>query len=246
MPTSALLAASLMLASQPTLVAMRVADGRLIKRSGPLAVPTRPGSTVKPFTLAALLQEPGFDPAKRIACPGRLNIAGRAFDCSHGAVMPAANAVEALAFSCNRYFHHWSQLLTAASLMGTFAAFGLKTLQPASAPQLAMLALGEWGLEMTPEELAQAYCRLAQREAEPLLAPVFAGLREACTRGTARQAGREFAGKTGTAATASRLSLQAWFAGFTPPTRPEKVVVVHLPQGRGGVDAAPLARKALA
>lgn len=246
MPTSALLAASFMLASQPSIAVIRVADGRLLKRTGPAVAAARPGSTLKPFALAALLAQAGFDPLKRIACPGRLNIAGRGFDCSHGAVMPAVNAVEAIAFSCNRYFHHWSHLLAADELVAALAGFGLRALRPESPAQLAMLALGEWGIEVTPESLGQAYRRLALREKEPALAPVFEGLRQACVRGTAREAGREFAGKTGTAATRSRTSLQAWFAGFTPAVAPERVVVVFVPQGRGAIDAAPLARRALA
>jgi cell division protein FtsI/penicillin-binding protein 2 len=247
MPTSALFAASAWMAAQtssPSIIVMRVRDGQVLRRSGPAVLAARPGSTIKPFALAALLAQKEFDASKRIACAGKLQIAGRKFDCTHGPVAPALNAVDALAFSCNRYFFHWSHLLTGDKLVRALAAFHLAAEPPASEPQRAMLALGEWGIAVTPEELAEAYRALALRLEEfPVIAE---GLREACRRGTAREAGAEFAGKTGTAATASRLSLQAWFAGFTPPRAPQTVVVVYVPRGRGAADAAPLARKALA
>ena len=239
MPPSALFAANFLFAAEPSIVVMRVADGRLLKRTGPVSAPTHPGSTMKPFTLAALLDQPGFDAARRVPCSGRLTIAGRRFDCTHGPAVPAVNASEAIAYSCNHYFAHYARLFQ----LRLDAA--LPALTPRSLDQSAMQAVGEWGVDATPETLANAYRQLALRENEPKLAPLFTGLRDACTRGTARQAGPEFAGKTGTAATSSRLSLQAWFAGFTPPSRPTTVVVVFVPHGRGATDAAPLARKAI-
>lgn len=242
MPTLALLAASLLLA-EPTIAVVRVSDGKLLRQTGPAIAPTRPGSTIKPFTLYALLQHSAFHPAQRIACPGKLTIAGRRFDCTHGPAIPAVDASEALAYSCNHYFAHWTaRLLNAGHLHQALAHFHLDARHAHTPDQLKLQALGEWGIEATPATLARAYRELAATENEPRLAALFAGLRLATRQGTAQLAGPEFAGKTGTAATLSRLSLQAWFAGFTPPTHPETVVVVFVPQGRGATAAAPLAR----
>ena len=246
MSSLALLAASFLAHSakaEPTIAVVRVRDGALVRHSGPAIPPTRPGSTLKPFTLYALLHQTGFDPAQRIPCPGKLTLNGRAFHCSHGPAIPAVDAAEAIAYSCNHYFAHWTaRQLNEAKLHQTLAHFHLNALHAATPNELAQQALGEWGIQATPATLAQAYRLLALEENEPNLTPLFAGLRLATTQGTAQLAGPAFAGKTGTAATLSRLSLQAWFAGFTPPIHPETVVVVFVPQGRGATAAAPLAR----
>ena len=231
--------------NEPNIAVVRVADGKLLRQTGPAIAPTRPGSTIKPFTLYALLQQTGFDPAKRIACPGKLTIAGRRFDCSHGPAIPAVDASQAIAYSCNHYFAHWSRILNEANLHAALAHFHLTASHAHTPDELTLQALGEWGTEVTPVTLAQAYRLLALDENEPKLAPLFAGLRLATREGTAQLAGSGFAGKTGTAATLSRLSLQAWFAGFTPATHPETVVVVYVPHGRGATSAAPLAREAI-
>ena len=242
MSSLALLAASLLLA-EPTIAVVRISDGKLVRQSGPAIAPTRPGSTIKPFTLYALLQRTGFDPAKRIPCPGKLTLGGRSFRCSHGPAIPAVDAAEAIAYSCNHYFAHWTaRELNEAKLHRTLTRFRLNARHATTPDELAQQALGEWGIQATPATLGQSYRLLSLEENEPKLAPLFAGLRLATTHGTAQLAGPDFAGKTGTAATLSRLSLQAWFAGFTPPTHPDTVVVVFVPQGRGATDAAPIAR----
>jgi cell division protein FtsI/penicillin-binding protein 2 len=242
MPTLALLAASAWI-SQASTVVLRVKDGAVVRRTGPVVRGVHPGSALKPFTLVALLRQPGFDPARRVACPGRLTIAGRRLDCTHGSAVPAVNAAEALAFSCNHYFAH-----SAAGLRGldaTLREFGFDAREASSVDDLRQQAIGELGVQTDPVALARAYRLLALRSGDAALSPVFDGLRLAVTSGTAQLAGREFAGKTGTTSTASGLSLQAWFAGFTPVEHPEHVVVVFVPKGRGALDAAPLARGAL-
>jgi penicillin-binding protein 2 len=224
-------------------VVLRVSDGAVLRRSGPAVDAAAPGSTIKPFTLVALLRSAGFDAAKRIACPGRLAIGGRRFDCTHGTGVPSVNAAEALAFSCNHYFVHWAGLLREWEVV--LREFGFEARPAKGFEQLRQQAIGEWGVKTNPVALARSYRRLALRRREASLAPVFDGMRLAVTTGTAQMAGAEFAGKTGTTSTASGLSLHAWFAGLTPVENPERIVVVFVPRGRGANDAAPLARGAL-
>ena len=213
---------------------LEMASGRSAFRRGPEVAPTRPGSTVKPFTLLALL-EAGLDPAKRLPCPGRLTLAGRRFDCTHPPIH-SLNAREALAYSCNCYFAGAVGRLSEGALAKVFSAHGLRV---GAFSDVRLLALGEEGVSVTPLELARAYRLLALGRNRV----VAAGLSMAVEVGTARLAGGAFAGKTGTAASANRVSLQAWFAGWTPRAAPEHVMVVFLPVGRGAFDAAPAARR---
>jgi cell division protein FtsI/penicillin-binding protein 2 len=242
MPTLALLAASSWLAQLSTVV-LRVTDGHVVRRRGPQAERRPPGSTLKPFVLAALLRSAGFDPQRRIACAGRMTIAGRRLDCTHGPAVASVNGVEAIAYSCNRYFAETAS--RAHGLTALLREYGFRPRTPSTPDELRLQAIGEWGVDTTPDELARTYRQLALLEDRPELAPVFEGLRMAVTAGTARNAGPDFAGKTGTTASASGLSLDAWFAGFTPPVRPRHVVAIFVPGGRGAIDAAPLAREAL-
>ena len=213
---------------------LAVASGRVLLHDGPDVVPTRPGSTVKPFTLLALI-EAGLDPARRLPCLRKLTIAGRRFDCTHPPIH-TVDAREALAYSCNFYFASAASRLGPDRLVQTFADHGL-TLRIGTDPRLS--ALGEEGIAVTPHTLARAY-RLLAVGRNPV---VHDGLSLATTGGTGKLAGPNFAGKTGTAASPNRVSLQAWFAGWTPRTSPEHVIVVFLPTGRGASDAAPAAKR---
>lgn len=241
MHTSALLLAARALAQEPVRICLDRASGRLVKRSGPDVPPARPGSTVKPFVLAALLRQAGFDSAKRLPCSGRLRLGGRSFDCSHPRMPGGLNAEEALAFSCNQYFSYWSQLLQPDGLQRWLVGFGLRADRASGPDGLRRQVLGEDHVSATPFELAEAYRRLVIGETDPKLGPLFRGLRLAVEAGSARAAGPSFSGKTGTAAALGGRSLQGWFAGFSP----RFVVVIWVPTGRGGVDAAPLAESAL-
>ncbi|MBY0505815.1 MAG: hypothetical protein K2X03_18005 [Bryobacteraceae bacterium] len=214
-----------------------VASGKRLWHDGPEAPASRPGSTVKPFTLLALL-DAGLDPQRRLPCPQRLTLDGRRFDCTHPPIH-SLNAREALAYSCNHYFATASARLGPGVLAKTFASFGLAVSMSDSLADPRLTALGEAGLLVTPLELARAYRLLALAGNRV----IQEGLELATTAGTARLAGPAFVGKTGTAASPNRISLHAWFAGWTPRERPEHVMVVFLPVGRGASDAAPAARR---
>ena len=217
---------------------LEVATGRSLLHYGPDVAATRPGSTLKPFTLMALL-EAGLNPAKRLPCPQRLTIDGRRFDCTHPPIH-SLDAREALAYSCNNYFASAVARLQPGALARTLAAYGLVVREGG---ELRLLALGEGGVAVTPLVLARAYRQLALGQHLASSRVVGEGLTLAATVGTARLAGSAWAGKTGTAASANRISLQGWFAGWTPRVSPEHVIVVFLPVGRGASDAAPAARR---
>src|SRR5271166_1620749 len=119
----------------------------------------RPGSSIKPFTLLALLQTGNVDAHTLLVCKRPLTIAGHKLDCTHPDVPEPLGPAAALAYSCNSYFTNVAKRLTAEQLWDTFgrAGFGSVTrLQPneasgsialAQSPeQLQLQAIGEWGV----------------------------------------------------------------------------------------------------
>jgi penicillin-binding protein 2 len=154
--------------------------------------------------------------------------------------------------------------LAAGEIDGFIATPEWVTAQPdPKARREAVVAAGHGPLEVTLLELAVAYARLAARLSSPhprvpdaVRAEILDGLRRVVndpngTGTAAAVAGMDIAGKTGTAEGTSFAEDQAgvperpdngWFVGFTPSTRPERVVaIVVLGRGGGGKTAAPLA-----
>jgi cell division protein FtsI/penicillin-binding protein 2 len=207
--------------------------------------PARPGSAIKPFTLAALLESAGIDPDAPVPCERRVRVRSRVLDCSHARTGQAMRAADALAYSCNCYFASLARLLTGPALAYQLRSFGSVSVAQ-DQDDLRLQALGEGNILVTPLELATAYRRLAVRLAGGRsLRPVLDGLRGCVTHGTgqlAQAGGLEVAGKTGTALSETGEYTHAWFAGFAPAESPEIVVVVFLERGQGGADAAPVAR----
>jgi len=75
------------------------------------------------------------------------------------------------------------------------------------------------------------------------------GLRQSVAYGTsaaAKLADLDIAGKTGTSSEYFGTKTDAWFAGFAPFEKPEIAVIVFLENGRGAMDAAPMAKKVFA
>lgn len=225
-----------------------------------------PGSTVKPFTLAALLEAGRLTPESPFVCRRHLRLAGQALDCSHAESVEPLDPVAALAYSCNYFFAQQARLLDAGDLAEAFRRAGLSSPSklveteatgtvhiPLSEEEKQLEALGYSGVETTPLALLMAYRQLALRRKQPgnnaVLAPVFAGLEAATEYGTAQLAqldGLRVAGKTGTARASTGHWTHAWFVGYAPADSPEMAVVVFLQRGRGGGDAAPLAREIFA
>lgn len=223
-----------------------------------------PGSTLKPLILYQLLASNRWDPAQRVACTGNLVIAGHRLACSHPPA-PPFDARQALAWSCNTYFAQVAGSLRPGELGSLLRPTGLLTssrlaprealaeFHPPQSPDEAALALlGVEGIRVTPLELVEAYRWLARElAAHPgsvAARTVLAGLTGSASFGMAGQAGRggvPVAGKTGTAEGASALHTHGWFAGLAPADRPQVVILVYIPAGRGA-DAAAIAGQILA
>jgi len=222
-----------------------------------------PGSAVKPFTLLALLESGKVQAEQPVVCRYEVRVAGRRLDCSHARTPQAMQAATALAYSCNSYFAEMAarltddQLVTALTRAGLAAPTGLVEREaagsirtPGTPEQRQLLALGVEGVQVTPLGLLAAYRKLALARkqptaARPALSAVWEGLAGSTSYGMAalaQPAGLAVAGKTGTAGTEAGWT-HAWFAGYAPADKPEIAVVVFLEAGRGGADAAPVARE---
>jgi cell division protein FtsI/penicillin-binding protein 2 len=218
-----------------------------------------PGSTLKPFVLAVLIESGRLKPAELFHCPGRLRIRDRLFDCVHPVMGAPLNVVAALAYSCNCFVAHAAErfqpgelgrelqrlgLASSTGLFGRDEAAGL--IRPAiDIDAQRIQALGEDSVEVTAAELALAYRLLALKINQPGMRTILAGLEGAVEFGTAQNAsisGVRVAGKTGSALTAAGEPV-AWFAGFLPSSAPKIALAVMLPGRSGGADAAPVARR---
>jgi len=239
-----------------TAVALDVESGRILARYHPQVAArrlARPGSTVKPFTMLALLAS---SPSPRtLICARRLQIGARHMDCTHPPTTDPLDAAAALAYSCNYYFATLTAGLRNADLAETFTRAGLisrtgldadeavgEIVPPATLEQRQLLALGEGNIQVTPLGLVSAYRKLALQRNRT----IAEGLEAATEYGTARLSrpgGIKVGGKTGTASDPGTGQIHAWFAGYAPAESPRIAVVVFLEQGAGGRDAAPIARE---
>lgn len=214
-------------------VVLRVSDGAPLRIENEGAARNQaaaPGSAIKPWVLETLR------PWRRHPCTRRLRIGPHRLDCTHAPLAAPLDAETALAASCNRWFAAQAAAADPHAVAARLREAGAEAAPAAAREELQLQVLGLAGVRITPLELARAYWRLALR-AEPVVA---AGLRRAVAEGTAQAAdapGLEVAGKTGTSGDG------AWFAGWAPASAPRHVVVVFQPGGRGGRDAAPLARE---
>jgi cell division protein FtsI/penicillin-binding protein 2 len=221
---------------------MRVLDGRMLRTDGDGVASrwlARPGSTMKPFSLLALLEAGKLTAKDAYVCPRKLTIAGRDFTCVHPEVPQAMNVTRAIAYSCNCAVAHFARRFQRDELAAALARAGFTSVRRnLSSEGNQLQALGEDGMNVTALELLSVYRRLALRAHEPKLAPIVEGLEGAVSFGSAQGAQIEsvrVAGKTGSAFP------WAWFAGFAPSRNPE-VAAVALVEGRsGGADAAPVA-----
>lgn len=223
----------------------------------------RPGSSVKPFTLLALLQTGNVDAHTMLVCKRPLTISGHKLDCTHPDIPEPLGPAAALAYSCNSYFTNVAKRLTSAQLRDSFVRAGFASLThlqlneasgsvalAQSPEQLQLQAIGEWGVSVTPLELARAYRDLAllsQKNSDAkVTALLFEGLQESVSYGMAHVAQPaspiKVAGKTGTAPADEGPWTHGWFAGYAPAENPATVVVVFLEKGHGS-DAAALASK---
>lgn len=188
-----------------------------------------PGSTMKPFALAALLRSGKLRAEESWPCDGRLSIAGRQLNCSHPRMSIPLKVETALAYSCNCFVARVAERLGPGEMPHGQRVSGLDAIR--------LQALGESGVALTVAELAEAY-RMLSLSAD---AAIVAGLEGAVEYGTAQRAkvaGVKVAGKTGS------VRGVAWFAGWMPSRSPEVAIAV-MTRGSGGADAAPIAGEML-
>ena len=225
-----------------------------------------PGSSIKPFTLLALLQAGKLDAQTALMCKRTVSIGGHKLDCTHPATRGPLAPASALAYSCNSYFTSVATRLTPAQLRDSFVRSGFSSstgLSPQEAAgsvalahspeELQLQAVGEWGISLTPLELLHGYrdlAALANSDPNGKLFPIFAGLQQSVAYGMGRMAQPDVpmkvAGKTGTAMADEGPWTHAWFAGYAPAENPQIVLVVFLEKGHGGTDAASVAREIFA
>lgn len=249
------------------IVIIDVAGGRLLganhlaEAAHTLAAP---GSTLKPLVLYQLLAANRWQPQQRVSCDRKLFVGGHSLACSHPA-SPAFDAQEALAWSCNSYFAAVARSLQPDELGALLRPTGILG-QTGLAPQEAvaefreprtgeaaqLALLGVEGVRVTPLELAAAYrwlaLRIATQSSLTASQTVLGGLTDSASFGMAGPAalsGVPVAGKTGSAEGIATSRTHGWFAGFFPPERPQAVIVVYMPAGRGA-DAARVAGELLA
>ena len=248
-------------------VAIDVVSGRVlasVNLNGAAKRLVRPGSTVKPFTLLALLTSGAVAPKTLVACHRKLEISGHKLDCGHPTAVGPLDAVSALAYSCNDYFTSMAVRLRPGDLREAFLRAGLGSASGlnkheavghvelcTTREQLQLQAIGEENIRTTPLAVLNAFRQLALRRRmgnnDAIEQVVYRGLEAATEYGMARLAqppGRvKVAGKTGTSVADEGRWTHGWFVGFAPAERPEIALVVFLEHGTGPSNAAPIARE---
>lgn len=190
------------------------ASRKLIMQQGDCRRSGLPGSTLKPFVLAALLERNLLKQNERLECPGGFRLGERNLECIHVRNAGPLDAVEALAASCNYWFAMMARRLGPDQLLKTLRRVGLSAQRAPSEEQLCLQALGLAYVSASPWTLARAYCALLQTGPPAM---VLEGMRAAVERGTAQHALSErawIAGKTGTAPNGLPGSSAGWFGGW--------------------------------
>jgi penicillin-binding protein 2 len=143
----------------------------------------QPGSTMKPFSALAALEDRVIDPDHSERCEGSVTFGRRVFRCSHVHGLVAMR--QAIARSCNVYFFHLAETVGMDRIARIAQAFGLgqKTglgLNPEAPGRIPTrswyalryrgqfrigftlnMAIGEGDVTVTPLQLAMAYAALA-------------------------------------------------------------------------------------
>jgi cell division protein FtsI/penicillin-binding protein 2 len=183
------------------------------------------GSLVKPFT--ALAVDGAFP---ELTCHGAIDHCWLAK--GHGRL----GFRDALANSCNAYFLQLARGVDAHSLAVVAAKFGIPP--PDLETPEARIGLGrDW--QIAPLALARAYCELASRAAEPRVADILAGLKQAAKSGTASAIGRGVLAKTGTAPCVAKRQHQGdgFIVVLEPADAPRIAMLVRV-HGVPGAEAA--------
>ncbi len=131
-----------------------------------------PGSTIKPFTALTAMRAHLLERATQRQCSGRYARGNYEILCSHPKSTTPFNLPQALAYSCNDYFGHVGERLSASAVNATLAGFGFgaRTGVQAGGEVAGQLLGGEWraqealgdseSLLVTPVQLLLAYSAL--------------------------------------------------------------------------------------
>src|SRR5258708_9174758 len=133
-----------------------------------------PGSTVKPFSVMALLESRKLRPGEQFPCPIYLTLARRSFACSHQPLGVPMRAETAIAYSCNNFVAHFAKRFEAGELARVLTRARIATeggrVQPAGdIVDRQLQAIGETRGLLTPIGLLAAYSELASPASAPLL-----------------------------------------------------------------------------
>jgi penicillin-binding protein 2 len=244
--------AEVSLGDQDVALVMSLADGRLVvERGNARGKQILPGSVMKLFSSYALI-ELGREGALHDCRGVHVDALGQERQCwirkGHGPMKLRT----ALAESCNVWFYENAQHLDDRRLLSVYRAFGFgeRDLIPGAIPprDLPDVAVGDHlALRTTPMSLLRAVAIIATRgrgtELDPRHLELIAeGMEEAAKGGTlAGTFGRrEVAAKTGTAKREGG-GTRALVVGFFPASRPRFAFVVVKNEGRGAIDAGPIA-----
>ena len=86
---------------------------------------TLPGSTIKTFTLLALLEADKINSQTALMCKRPLTVGGHKLDCTHPDMKQPFDPATALAYSCNSYFTTVATRLTPEELRSSFLKYGI-------------------------------------------------------------------------------------------------------------------------
>jgi stage II sporulation protein D len=191
-----------------------------------------PGSAIKPFTALAALRAGVLTENTRIRCPGKYKRNDVIGACVHPPKLPAFNAAEAVAYSCNYFFATTGEHLDEENFanMLTDFGFGQKTGVNSEGESSGVVARGRWQpqsplgegpfLQVTPVQMATAYAALFNGGA--LLTPNYDGVRKVRAQLTIDEKERALllegmrgAVSFGTAAKADLDSLPVYIIGKT-------------------------------
>jgi cell division protein FtsI/penicillin-binding protein 2 len=207
-------------------IVVDVRTRQVVKQDWPDADrPIPVGSLVKPFTaLASSGHFPEF------VCHGAVDRCWLAK--GHGPM----RFRDALANSCNAYFLQLARDVDANSLAVVAAKVGIPP--PDVETPEARIGLGrDW--QISPLALTRAYCELTARSAEPRVAEILAGLKQAAESGTASAIGRGSLAKTGTApCVAKRKHVGDGFTIVLDPAEAPRIAILVRVHGVPGAEAA--------
>ena len=160
-----------------TAVVIEVATGKVLAAYHLDAAARRvalPGSSIKTFTLLALLEAGKVNGQTALMCKRPLTVGGHKLDCTHPDMKEPFDPATALAYSCNSYFTSVATRLTPAELRNSFLTYGFgspsgfvtneiagSVARAGTQAELQLQAIGEWGVRVTPLELLRGYQKLA-------------------------------------------------------------------------------------